>query len=310
MKFYLFMIFAILVCRTSNADVLALETALRNTYTACVDIDQEFADMKKLTAVNTAITGVGTGLGIGAIATGVAKSNLDKKIEKWEEQLDKMIAEQKQTNPQFKRIDISDEELRAMFAGNDQAASNTLSDTISTANKRSKKLGNWRTGLLAGNALTHLTSAVITNQNKMDTDLLQRINQCKDSLKTLQRAITQARMDGIDTQEAKHIYDVCAEYEYLDLSPIQKTTTGAMISSIMGAVTSGAGTVTSAIANSDKTRQDNDNKTKEQKLNKAANMLSVSGSIASAGATVFNAAQIAAIKKVITVSENCTKVLK
>lgn len=306
MKFYLVIIFAIFACHASNADVLDLETALQNTYRACVDIDKAFVDMKKMTAINTAVTGVGTGVGIGAVATGLVKSNVDKKIEQWEKKLDEMILAQKNSNLQYQHIDMSDEDIAALFA--EDSTYKTLSDSISTAEKRSKKLGNWRTGLLAGNTLTHLTSAVITNQNKLDTDLLQRINQCKDSLKTLQNSITQARMDGIDTQEAKHIYDVCIEYEYIDLSPIKRNTTGVMVSSIVGAVASGAGTVTSAVANSDKIRQDDNSK--EQKLNKVSNILSVGGTVASAGATVFNAAQIAAIKKIITVSENCTKVLK
>ena len=60
-----------------GADVLPLEDALRATYTACVGIDGELADLKKMAGINTAVTAVGTGLGIGAVATGLAKANTD-----------------------------------------------------------------------------------------------------------------------------------------------------------------------------------------------------------------------------------------
>ena len=49
---------------------------------------------------------------------------------------------------------------------------------------------------------------------------------------------------------------------------------------------------------------------KEKDLNIAANVLSVGATAASISATVFNATQIAAIKKVAGVSEKCTGVLK
>ena len=61
-----------------------------------------------------------------------------------------------------------------------------------------------------------------------------------------------------------------------------------------------------------KTRNDNSDsgKQKEKNLNTASNVLSVGATAASVTATVFNATQIAAIKKVAKVSEACTGVLK
>ena len=85
-----------------------------------------------------------------------------------------------------------------------------------------------------------------------------------------------------------------------------------MISSTVGAATGLAGTVTSAMANTDKTRKDNteSGKQKEKNLNTAANVLAGATTAASATATVFNATQISAIKKVAAVAEKCTGVLK
>jgi hypothetical protein len=85
-----------------------------------------------------------------------------------------------------------------------------------------------------------------------------------------------------------------------------------MISSVVGATTGLAGTVTSAMANTDKTRNDNTDagKQKEKNLNTASNVLAGASTVASATATVFNATQISAIKKVATVAQKCTEVLK
>ena len=112
--------------------------------------------------------------------------------------------------------------------------------------------------------------------------------------------------------EARDILALCDEYNYVDISKITNRAKGAMISSIVGATTGAVGTVTSAMANSNKIRNDNTDsgKNKEKNLNTAANVLSGATAAASATATVFNATQISAIKKVASVAEKCTGVLK
>ena len=115
--------------------------------------------------------------------------------------------------------------------------------------------------------------------------------------------------DGGSTDDT---LDICREYEFVDISPITKRGKGAMVASTTGAVVGGVGTITSAVANSDKIRDDNSEagKKKEKDLNTASNVLSVGATAASATATVFNALQINAIKKVATVASECTGVLK
>ena len=49
---------------------------------------------------------------------------------------------------------------------------------------------------------------------------------------------------------------------------------------------------------------------KEKNLNTTANILAGASTVASATATVFNATQISAIKKVAEVAQQCTEVLK
>ena len=72
------------------------------------------------------------------------------------------------------------------------------------------------------------------------------------------------------------------------------------------------GTILSATANSDRTRNDNtdDGKQREKNLNTASNVLAGATTAASATATVFNATQINAIRRVSEIAEKCTGVLK
>jgi hypothetical protein len=183
---------------------------------------------------------------------------------------------------------------------------------LDTLNKQSKKLGNWRTGLVAGGTATNVAGAIIAGKNKVDDDLQSQIDACRKSVKNLKDSIMQARISGTEVSEANEIASVCGEYDYVDVSKINNRGRGAMISSVVGATTGAAGTVTSVVANSDKTRNDNTDagKNKEKSLNTASNVLAGASGLASTTATVFNATQISAIKKVASVAEKCTEVLK
>lgn len=150
--------------------------------------------------------------------------------------------------------------------------------------------------------------AFVAGTNKVDGDLDAQITACKDSLSVLRSSIMQSRINGEDISEAQSIESACSEFEYVDLSKINKRAQGAMISSEIGAATGLAGTLTSVSANSDKVRNDNSDssKQKEKNLNAASNVLSGATAAASATATVFNATQIKAIKQVAEVSAKCT----
>ena len=75
----------------------------------------------------------------------------------------------------------------------------------------------------------------------------------------------------------------------------------------VGAATGLAGTITSGVANTDATREDAD---KSKSLNTASNVLAGVTTAASLTATVFNATQIAAAKRIIEVAEQCEEALK
>ena len=292
------------------ASVLTLNDALRATYTACVGIDEELTDLKKMAGINTAITGVGAATGVGATVVGIVKEKTDKKI-------DELIKSLKDTVK--KRIEVvegtgHDYEAFAQAMTTDLGDSENKNSELSQLQDKSKKLGNWRTGLLATGAATNVAGTIIAAKNKVDGDLDAQINSCKESVSNLRTAIMQARINGEDVAEAQSIASACGDFELVDISKINKRGKGAMISSGVGAATGLAGTITSAAANSNTLRSqktdDGLRTDKEKNLNTASNVLAGASAAASATATVFNATQIKAIKQVAEVASKCTGVLK
>ena len=308
----------------ANAGTLGLDDALRATYVYCVGIDDELADLKKMAGINTAVTAVGTAAGAAATTVGIIKANKDSQA--------KAIADAvvKDTNALYSaeyikkyHLGPTEAEIEAFkkeFLSMQQMQDEQWNEKVKPLRDESKKLGNWRTGLMAGNTATNVAGAIIAGNNKVDSDLQTQIDNCRASVKNLKESIIQARVEGADEntiQEANNIVSACSEYEYVDVSKINDRAKGAMISSIVGATTGVAGTVTSAVANSDNIRKDYKkfDKTEEEwqtekNWNTAANVLAGASTAASGVATVFNATQISAIKKVAAVAEKCTGVLK
>ena len=308
-------VMACLIAMASFANQsLSLDDALRATYSACVGIDDALYDLKKIAGINTAITAVGTAAGAGATVVGIVKSSKDAKAEDLERELQKLRDLENQNKvitPTSEDVENFKQEFVTDYATIVQEISKKEQEK-QQLEKQSKKLGNWRTGLMATGAATNLAGAIIAGTNKVDDDLDAQISACKDSLSALRLSIMQARINGEDISEAQSIETACSEFEYVDLSKINKRAKGAMISSGIGAATGLAGTLTSASANSDKVRDDNSDSGKqtEKTLNTASNVLAGATAAASATATIFNATQIKAIKQVAEVAAKCTGVLK
>lgn len=294
----------------SAAEVLDLNSALQKTYIACVGIDEELADLKKMAGINTAITGVGTGLGIGATSVGITKARTDKDIEEFENYIKELDQAAAQQTERPTRIDMNEEQIDALFA--DIETYDSDKSKLEKLNKKSKSLGNWRTGLVAGAGATNVAGVIIAAKNKVNADLQTQIDECKTAVNNLNTSIASARINGEDVKEAQNIFNACREYNYVDITPINKRAIGSTISSGIGAGTGVVGTITSAVANTDKTRKDSTDsgKQKEKNLNTASNVLAGATTVASGTATVFNAMQISAVKKVATVAAKCTEVLK
>lgn len=285
----------------AHADVLPLDDALRATYTACVGIDEELADLKKMAGINTAITGVGTGLGAGATVVGIVKASKDKKIADLESRLPNVRESYGKTSYD---IDAAKNNLQKAAAAN----AGTTETEIERLTKQSKSLGNWRTGLMAGATATNIAGAAIAGASLKKGDIQGRIDDCLANVSNLRTSIAMAKMEGIDVREAQTIANACSGYMGQDVSKIQKQAKGSLVSSVIGATTGLTGMVTSAVANTDKTR-DGD-KQKEKNLNTASNVLAGATTVASGTATVFNALQISTIKRVAQTAAECEGALK
>jgi hypothetical protein len=310
-KLLTFLIFLGGVSGADAGDVLDLNAALQDTYRACIGIDDQLHDLKVMAGINTAVTSVGTAAGVGATVTGFVKQSTDNEIEELLKRMQELSAKYQGGTPSETEKNAFWSEFNNTYkaAVTDLATAQSRIDNLTA---KSKKLGNWRTGLLATGTATSIAGAAIAGTNKVDADLDIQIKNCISAVKNLRNSIMQARMDGIDITEAQSIADACDDYATVDISKINKRATGAMVSSTVGAATGLAGTITSGVANTNKTRDDDSDagKKREKGLNTASNVLALGATAASATATVFNATQIAAIKRVASVASQCTEVLK
>lgn len=317
------------VMHNAFCDESDLDRALRNTQLACGDIDSELSHLKTMAGINTAVTAVGTVSGGVALGTGLAKKSVDAKAEQLEKELEDEINRLKQLSVTQVKIDIIPDvapqdltvDAKNKTASN-QTASNKISENstidakkaeLEKLTQKSKLLGNVRTGTLAGAAATNVAGAIIASTNRVKGDLSSKIKDCINSVDELQRTFMSARLENTvqNTDNITEILRECGAWKNVNLSKINNRSTGAAVSSGVGAAMAISGTVTSAVANTDATRNDNSEsgKKKEKDLNTASNVLAGGSTLASGVATVFNATQISVIKDVLKVAENCEKAL-
>ncbi|MBR3511092.1 MAG: hypothetical protein IKN73_03455 [Alphaproteobacteria bacterium] len=318
----IFLLFFIVFQCNAFADDLDINNILQIVRENCSDISDDLQEMKKIAGINTAVTAVGTGTGIGAVATGIAKKNTDVKAENLEIRL-KKLRKIEAENPTLTSFQDYKGMLNSlpdyMDADAVLAKYSSLTEAISEDQKRldeltkkSENLGNWRTGLMAGTTATAVAGTAISATNKVDEDLETKVNNCINSVDKLREQIVIHKLNNEDVSYYQNIVDVCQDYKYIDLSVINKRATGALVSSAVATTTGVTGTILSAISNSKKIRDDNSEsgKEKEKNLNTSSNVLAAGTTIASASSTVFNALQIKEIKKVIETAEKCSELLK
>ena len=293
---YLFFILLSVIANNSYAG--DFETAINTARAKCSGISNKLSDLKKMAGINTAITGVGIATATGATVVGVVKASKDKDLETILSVVDKN--KPKSQNPSVNDIlEIYDAYIKKY---------KTIDEAQTALERESKTLGHWRTGLLGTSTATNVAGSIIAGNNSIDDNLSIRIGECIESIDSLKDAVIQARTEGINVENAKKIINECEMWKTADLSVINNKARGAMLSSIVGATTGVAGTVTSAIANSNNIR--NGDEKKEKNLNTASNVLAAGTAVASGAATIFNAKQISAVKKIIAIADKCEEVLK
>ena len=293
----------------ANTDLTA---AIENVRTTCGNISAELTDMKKMAGITTAVTGVGTVAGGVALGTGLAKTNVDKEIADLEQQLAKLDATRNLEPITISATNLQNE-LNQYQTSIQTLSKSELQKQKSEAEQKSKNLGNIRTGTLATATATNIAGAIMSGTNRVKGDLKSQIDECLASVKTLSNVRMQARISNTATESdlarAENIIRACDAWTTVDVSSIDNRSTGATVSSGIGAGLGLAGTITSASANSDGVRNGDDTQ-REKNLNTAANVLAGGTTAASLSATIFNATQISAIKRAATVADECEGALK
>lgn len=293
-----------------------LSVQIQATRSACSGISDAMTNLKKMAGINTAVTAVGTVTGGVALGTGIAKQKLDKNYKTLKAKINQLISAD--TNPQTHILVDRDSfynQIDAFINGNPDKNDKIKndSDKLKELEQKSKTLGNVRTGTLATTAVADTAGTIIAAKNQIDDDLQSRIDNCVIHVKKLQTVKASAQVaktaDSADISKATQIISACRDWEYVNLTDINKKARGAAISSGTGAALAVAGTITSVSANSSAVR-DGENVDKEKNLNTASNVLASGATGASAVATIFNATQIGAIKKAVATADKCEEALK
>lgn len=307
---YVFFVMQMCVVFSCNAMTLSPDAAIANARMNCDDISQYFKSMKTMAQVNTAVTGVGTVAGAGATIVGIAKANIDKEIEKLIRDVQQREAETGHTRLTIDEGQDFIDQTMALV----RDATPYDDDTTGKLEQKSKNLGNWRTGLLAGSTATNIAGTIIAANNRTDTDLRNRLDKCVQSIKDLQDSKMQAQInnaDAITLHRMENIINACRDYDTLDISKIDNKAKGATISSGVGIAVGTAGTITSATANSNKIRNDDTaaGMNREKNLNTASNVLAAGTTVASGVATVFNAQQANVLNRAQKIATQCSEAL-
>ena len=306
-----FSVFALMGIISSAHAAVDLETALSKVRASCGGISEELNQMKTMAGIGTGVSAAGALAGGAAVATGVMKANTDAEIAEWKKILSEIDENAELNGVKYEKI--TQEELDALFAKAPDDKEE-VSNKVGELEQKSTTLGNIRTGTLAATTAANIAGAAVggVNMKKAKGSLTEQVSECLASVKELSAAYGQARISRTASEEdlgrIETIVRVCDEWSTVDLSKIDNRATGAFASSVVGAATGAAGTITSALANSSDVREVGG--AKEKNLNTASNVLAGGATVASTAATIFNATQISVIKRASTVADACEGALK
>lgn len=296
----------VFICLPVFADTCRYDEIVHDIRNSCSDILNDLNNLKTMAGINTAVTGAGTLSAAGALYAGVNKANIDKQANDLKKQLDDIE-------------NMSDEEFLAFLKamGEYEESLNTYQTNCNAKKemeKKSKTLGNVRTGLMAGNTATAIAGTVIANKNKNKSKTIsEKINDCLTTINLRRDDIIKSRFD-CGEQEYENLHKM--EKACRDFSPkhLEKITTNSTIATVSSAINIGtgvAGTATSAAANSDSVRNNDTDAgvRREKKLNTSANVFAGASAVASGVSTIFNAMTIKAINDNLKIAQSCMEAL-
>ena len=278
-----------------NCEYLRIADELKR---GCMGINTELQDIKKLSTVNVVVTGAGTVAAGGALFAGMKKKDFDKKAEELAKKMENIKNMSNQEFVKFLKEMARYQELKEQY--------NSMCQLKHDYQAQAKKLGNIRTGLMAGNTVTAVAGTVISNKNRKDSDSIKdMIQECLDTIKAQEQSIGQTMMDceRDNYEKLKNVVAKCRDLSTENMEKVYKQNKISTISSGINIGTGTAGTITSALAN----KNTYDQKTKN--LNTAANVLAGTSMVASGVSTVFNAATLKSINNNLQISALCEEAL-
>ena len=270
-----------------TSDLSNLNNKISAVQESCSGIKQNFDTIFGLSVGTAVSSGIGTLAAGSALAVGIAKANIDKKVE----ELEKLSSYELY------------QEVLALEKSNEKSA----------LEKKSKQLGHARTGLMAGATATSAVStgtsvgAVITADK-----LAKKIEKCNADLQALKIAKGKLEAEGGKSEQAENIIKNCTGYDKGNITALKNLATANAVLSGVGTATALTGTITSAIANTDKVRNDNSEKgkKKEKNLNLVSNVFAGITTGTSVASTGLSVAQITKAKKDSEMAEKCEGVLQ
>ena len=281
------------------ADVLAdAQSALDVVRVACSGLADEISHVSGVAKVAMATNAVGAVAGVAAVGVGAAKANDDKA------QLQKKVS-----------ISCSFEEV---YKYDIEQVTQLIGQIGDLYTERSKRLGNWRTGLMIGAGGTHIASAVLAGINVNQTELAQHVTACNNAVNQLNIVRKQMVDDGINPfanpirVKVENIIDRCNGINVADIEKIERREKVVVGTSATGAAVAIAGAVTSASANSDKMRRavDVDGQKKFNQLNVASNALAGVSGVGSVVSTALNASLLKLTRQMIRNAQECEGALE
>ncbi len=190
-------------------------------------------------------------------------------------------------------------------------------DMKNKADKVSKTMGHVRTGLMAGATVTSAVS-LGTSVGSVNSagSLADNMSKCNSALSALRSAKSafEVELDGesdASLVRANGILSACSDYDKENVKAIKNIMTASSVTSGIGTATGLAGTITSAMANSNKVRGDNSEKgtKKEKNLNMASNILAGVTTGTSASSAVLGGISMSKVKKDFEKAERCESAL-
>lgn len=318
----------------------AVNATLNTVRDNCIGISQDLDYLKTLAGVGTGVSSVGIAGATTAGIAGIIKHKSDEQAmefsanDLWNEirsnnrkkslhteLLQNQVAEYEAW---FRTLTPTNEDHKTNIAYNKQKLRQ-----LTEFGQKSKKMADLRTGTLAVSAALNIAGATVSGVNmKNSTTITERISNCLNTTQELANTLLQLQInkyaydaeiadtltpkDSIisDTEinSIQNIIKACSDWVTVDLSKIEKQAKAAVASNIVGAATSTTGTITSVMSNTDTNRLSGTNK--EKSLNITSNVMAAGSTAAGIAATIFNAAQISAIKHAVTVANECEEALK